>query len=100
MAEHGRDVHHRDPAGAACVRVRTALVHAWPPGRGAEGMTRFDNLSVLVTGGGAGQGDVTVAADVARMVAAGNRIDVLVNNAGGGMADDMLEIDEEAWEHE
>ncbi len=101
-------------------------------------MTRFDNLSVLVTGGGSGigraicrrfasegasvlvadivgesaeevaeliggaavQGDVTVAADVARMVAAGNRIDVLVNNAGGGMADDMLEIDEEAWEHE
>jgi len=101
-------------------------------------MTRFDNLSVLVTGGGSGigraicrrfasegasvlvadivgesaeevadlvggvavQGDVTVAADVARIVAAGNRIDVLVNNAGGGMADDILEIDEEAWEQD
>jgi NAD(P)-dependent dehydrogenase (short-subunit alcohol dehydrogenase family) len=101
-------------------------------------MTRFDNVSVLVTGGGSGigraicrrfasegasvlvadvvgeraqevaeltggaavQADVTVAADVARMVAAVDRIDVLVNNAGGGMADDVLEIDEEAWEQD
>jgi meso-butanediol dehydrogenase / (S,S)-butanediol dehydrogenase / diacetyl reductase len=53
-----------------------------------------------LVGGVAVQGDVTVAADVARIVAAGNRIDVLVNNAGGGMADDILEIDEEAWEQD
>jgi NAD(P)-dependent dehydrogenase (short-subunit alcohol dehydrogenase family) len=101
-------------------------------------MTRFDEVSVLVTGGGSGigraicrrfaseggsvlvadvvgeraeevaeliggdavQADVTVAADVARMVATVDRIDVLVNNAGGGMADDVLEIDEEAWEQD
>ena len=34
------------------------------------------------------------------MVAAVDRIDVLVNNAGGGMADDVLEIDEEAWDQD
>ena len=49
-------------------------------------------------GGAAVQADVTVAADVARMVAAVDRVDVLVNNAGGGMADDVLEIDEEEWD--
>ena len=43
-------------------------------------------------GGTAVQADVTVAADVARMVEAAGAIDVLVNNAGGGMADDLLEI--------
>ena len=77
-------------------------------------MTRFDGASVLVAdivgergeevaeliGGAAVQGDVTVAADVARMVAAVGRVDVLVNNAGGGMADDVLEIDEEAWDQD
>ena len=49
-------------------------------------------------GGTAVQADVTVAADVARMVEAGGAIDVLVNNAGGGMADDVLEISEEEWD--
>ena len=51
-------------------------------------------------GGRAVQADVTVAADVARMVDACERVDVLVNNAGGGMNDDLLQIDEEAWDSE
>jgi len=49
-------------------------------------------------GGTAVQADVTVAAEVARLVGAAGRVDVLVNNAGGGMADDLLEITEEQWD--
>lgn len=49
-------------------------------------------------GGRAVQADVTVEADVARMVEAAGAVDVLINNAGGGMADDLLEISEEAWD--
>ena len=49
-------------------------------------------------GGRAVQADVTAATDVARMVDTGGAIDVLVNNAGGGTADDVLEISEEEWD--
>jgi meso-butanediol dehydrogenase/(S,S)-butanediol dehydrogenase/diacetyl reductase len=48
--------------------------------------------------------DVTVQAAVARMTAAAieafGRVDVLVNNAGFGDADDLLEIDEARWDSE
>jgi meso-butanediol dehydrogenase / (S,S)-butanediol dehydrogenase / diacetyl reductase len=50
------------------------------------------------------QSDVTVAADVAAMTEAATqafgRTDVLVNNAGFGDADDLLEIDETTWDSE
>lgn len=44
------------------------------------------------------QADVTLAADVARLVGDAGLVDVLVNNAGGGMADDVLEIGEDEWD--
>jgi meso-butanediol dehydrogenase / (S,S)-butanediol dehydrogenase / diacetyl reductase len=50
------------------------------------------------------QADVTVAEDVAQMAEAATdafgRIDVLVNNAGFGDADGLLEIDEATWDGE
>jgi meso-butanediol dehydrogenase / (S,S)-butanediol dehydrogenase / diacetyl reductase len=51
-------------------------------------------------GGQAVEANVTVAADVARMVASADRVDVLVNNAGGGMANGVLEIDEDEWDED
>jgi meso-butanediol dehydrogenase / (S,S)-butanediol dehydrogenase / diacetyl reductase len=58
---------------------------------------RAEEVAAEIGGTGV-QADVTVAADVARMVEAAGRIDVLVNNAGGGFADDLLEISEEEWD--
>jgi len=58
---------------------------------------RAEEVAVEI-GGTAVQADVTVAADVARLVELAGRVDVLVNNAGGGMADDLLEITEEQWD--
>jgi meso-butanediol dehydrogenase / (S,S)-butanediol dehydrogenase / diacetyl reductase len=60
---------------------------------------RADEVAAEI-GGRAVQADVTVAADVARMVEAAERVDVLVNNAGYGTANDLLEIDEETWDDE
>src|SRR5262245_53644606 len=51
-------------------------------------------------GGRGVQADVTVAADVARLAAAAGAVDVLVNNAGGGRADDLYRIAEDAWDQE
>jgi meso-butanediol dehydrogenase / (S,S)-butanediol dehydrogenase / diacetyl reductase len=69
---------------------------------------RADAVSAEIdsTGGSARaeQANVTVADDVDRLIAATTdafgRVDVLVNNAGFGDADDLLEIDEEAWDFE
>jgi NAD(P)-dependent dehydrogenase (short-subunit alcohol dehydrogenase family) len=58
---------------------------------------RAEAVAAEIRGRGV-QADVTVAADVARMVGEAGRVDVLVNNAGGGMADDLLEIGEEEWD--
>ena len=93
---------------------RTALVTGGGSGIGRAICLRFasDGASVVVAdlvgeraeevaaevGGRAVRADVTAAADVERMAAEAGRIDVLVNNAGGGMADDLLEIDEDEWD--
>ena len=93
---------------------RTALVTGGGSGIGRAICRRFasDGASVVVAdlvgeraeevaaevGGRAVQADVTSAADVERMAAEAGRADVLVNNAGGGMADDLLEIDEHEWD--
>jgi NAD(P)-dependent dehydrogenase (short-subunit alcohol dehydrogenase family) len=93
---------------------RTALVTGGGSGIGRATSRRFaaEGAAVVVAdlvgeraeavaaeiGGRAVQADVTVAADVARMVATAGAIDVLVNNAGGGTADDVLEISEKEWD--
>jgi meso-butanediol dehydrogenase / (S,S)-butanediol dehydrogenase / diacetyl reductase len=95
---------------------RTAIVTGGGSGIGRAICRRFaaEGASVIVAdvvgeradevaseiGGSAVQTDVTVAADVARMAAAAERVHVLVNNAGGGMSNDLLEIDEEDWDAE
>jgi NAD(P)-dependent dehydrogenase (short-subunit alcohol dehydrogenase family) len=93
---------------------RTALVTGGGSGIGRATSRRFaaEGAAVVVAdlvgeraeavaaeiGGRAVQAYVTVAADVARMVATAGAIDVLVNNAGGGTADDVLEISEKEWD--
>jgi meso-butanediol dehydrogenase/(S,S)-butanediol dehydrogenase/diacetyl reductase len=95
---------------------KVAVVTGGGSGIGRAICTRFagEGASVLVAdivgdraeqvaaelGGRAVQADVTVAADVARIVGAAERVDVLVNNAGFGNGDDLLEIDEETWDAE
>jgi meso-butanediol dehydrogenase/(S,S)-butanediol dehydrogenase/diacetyl reductase len=93
---------------------RTAIVTGGGSGIGRAICRRFaaDGASVVVAdvvaeraeevaeevGGRAVQADVTLAADVARLLDAAGRVDVLVNNAGGGMNDDLLDIDGDAWD--
>jgi meso-butanediol dehydrogenase/(S,S)-butanediol dehydrogenase/diacetyl reductase len=60
---------------------------------------RAEEVAAAV-GGRAVQADVTVASDVRRMVEAAGRVDVLVNNVGGGMANVLLEIEEDEWDHD
>jgi meso-butanediol dehydrogenase / (S,S)-butanediol dehydrogenase / diacetyl reductase len=59
--------------------------------------TRAEEVAAEI-GGRALEANVTLAEDVARMVEEAGPVDVLVNNAGGGMADDLLEISEEEWQ--
>ena len=58
---------------------------------------RAEEVAAEIGGTGV-QADVTIAADVGRLVDGAGSVDVLVNNAGGGMADDLLEISEEEWD--
>jgi NAD(P)-dependent dehydrogenase (short-subunit alcohol dehydrogenase family) len=90
--------------GRACAlrfaREGAAVVAADKIGERAEETAR---LITDVGGRAAGvQADVSVAADVERMVAeataAFGRVDVLVNNAGLSVGDTILDFDEAAWD--
>jgi meso-butanediol dehydrogenase / (S,S)-butanediol dehydrogenase / diacetyl reductase len=65
---------------------------------------RAEAVAAELDGVRAVHADVTSAADVERLVreatSSMGRVDVLVNNAGFGAADDLLEIDEETWDRE
>jgi meso-butanediol dehydrogenase / (S,S)-butanediol dehydrogenase / diacetyl reductase len=92
----GRAIARRFAAEGASVVVADIVESRAEEVAGEIGADRATALSV--------QTDVTAAAEVAALVALTverfGRVDVLVNNAGFGEADDILEIDELAWDHE
>ncbi len=88
----GRAISHRFAAEGASVVVADLVAE------------RAETVARELAGAHAVHADVTSAADVERLVreatSALGRVDILVNNAGFGDADDVLEIDEEAWDRE
>jgi meso-butanediol dehydrogenase / (S,S)-butanediol dehydrogenase / diacetyl reductase len=95
---------------------RTAIVTGGGSGIGRAIATRFaaEGAEVIVAdvvghraeqvaaeiGGRAVEADVTRADDVERMIGEAGSVHILVNNAGGGMADDLLQIDEDTWDED
>jgi len=88
----GRAIAHRFAAEGASVIVADLVAE------------RAEAVAGELDGARPVHADVTSAADVERLLReateALGRVDVLVNNAGFGDADDVLEIDEEAWDRE
>jgi len=88
----GRAIAHRFAAEGAGVVVADLVAE------------RAEAVAAELDGAHAVHADVTIAADVERLVretkSSMGQVDVLVNNAGFGDADDVLEIDEEAWDRE
>jgi meso-butanediol dehydrogenase/(S,S)-butanediol dehydrogenase/diacetyl reductase len=92
----GRAVSKRFAAEGASVLVADVIA---PRADAVVEEIRADGGTAL-----AARADVTVEADVARMTASAikafGRVDVLVNNAGFGDADGLVEIDEAQWDSE